>query len=66
MLAQILREQKLLLRMRQLVPLSVTAKVLLVLSSKLLAVYAIVIGYALDALRCRLDPILLKKPQTRD
>ena len=66
MLAQILWEQKILLRMRQLVPLSVTAKVLLVLSSKLLAVYAIVIGYALDALRCRLDPILLKKPQTRD
>ena len=66
MLAQILREQKILLRMRQLVPLSVTAKVLLVLSSKLLAVYAIVIGYALDALRCRLDPILLKKPQTQD
>ena len=66
MLAQILWEQKILLRMRQLVPLSVTAKVLLVLSSKLLAVYAIVIGYALDALRCRLDPILLKKPQTQD
>ena len=66
MLAQILRKQEVLFCMRQLVPLAVTAKVLLVLSSKLLAVYAIVIGYALDALRCGLDPILLKKPQTQD
>lgn len=65
MLTQILREQKILLRMRQLVPLAVTAKVLLVLSDQLLAVYTIVIGYALDAFRRGLNPILLKKPQTQ-
>ena len=51
--------------MRQLVPLAVTAKVLLVLSDQLLAVYTIVIGYALDAFRRGLNPILLKKPQTQ-
>lgn len=66
MLAQILGEQEVLFCMRQLVPLAVVAEMLLVLSSKLLAVYAIVTGYALDTLRCGLDPILLKKPQTQD
>ena len=66
MLAQILREQEVLFCMRQLVPLAVVAEMLLVLCRQLLAVYAIVTGYALDALRCGLNPILLKKPQTQD
>ena len=66
MLTQILREQQILLGMQQLVPLAVVAEMLLVLSSQLLAVYTVVAGYALDALGCGLNPLLLKKPQTRD
>lgn len=66
MLAQILREQEILFCMRQLVPLAVVAEMLLVLCRQLLTVYAIVTGYALDALRCGLNPILLKKTQTQD
>ena len=66
MLTQILGEQQILLGMQQLIPLTVVTEMLLVLSSQLLAVYAIVIGYALDALGSRLNPLLLKKPQTQD
>ena len=66
MLTQVLREQQVLLGMQQLIPLTVIAEMLLVLGSQLLAVYAIVIGYALDTLGSRLNPLLLKKPQTQD
>jgi hypothetical protein len=66
MLTQILREQQVLLGMQQLIPLTVVTEVLLVLGCQLLAVYAIVIGYALDTLGSRLNPLLLKKPQTQD
>ena len=63
--AQILREQQILLGMEPLVPLAEVAEMLLVLSDQLLTVYTIVIGYALDAFRCGLNPILLKKLQTQ-
>ena len=66
MLTQVFREQQVLLGMQQLIPLTVVTEVLLVLGSQLLAVYAIVIGYALDTLGSRLNPLLLKKPQTQD
>jgi hypothetical protein len=66
MLTQILREQQVLLSVQQLIPLTVVTEVLLVLGSQLLAVYAVVIGYALDTLGSRLNPLLLKKPQTLD
>jgi hypothetical protein len=66
MLTQILREQQVLLSVQQLIPLTVVTEVLLVLGSQLLAVYAVVIGYALDALGSRLNPLLLKNPQTLD
>ena len=66
MLTQVLREQQVLLGMQQLIPLTVIAEMLLVLGSQLLAVYAIVIGYALDTLGSRLNPLLLKKPRTQD
>lgn len=58
MLTQVLREQQVLLGMQQLIPLTVVTEVLLVLGSQLLAVYAIVIGYALDTLGSRLNPPL--------
>ena len=66
MLTQVLREQQVLLGMQQLIPLTVVTEVLLVLGSQLLAVYAIVSGYALDTLGSRFNPLLLKKPQTQD
>ena len=66
MLTQVLREKQVLLSVQQLIPLTVVTEVLLVLGSQLLAVYAIVIGYALDTLSSRLNPLLLKKPQTQD
>ena len=66
MLTQVLREKQVLLSVQQLIPLTVVTEMLLVLGSQLLAVYAIVIGYALDTLGSRLNPPLLKKPQTLD
>ena len=66
MLTQVFREQQVLLGMQQLIPLTVVTEVLLVLGSQLLAVYAVEIGYALDTLGSRLNPLLLKKPQTLD
>lgn len=62
MLTQVLREQQVLLSVQQLIPLTVVTEVLLVLGSQLLAVYAVVIGYALDTLGSRLNPLL---PQNR-
>ena len=58
MLTQVLREQQVLLGVQQLIPLTVVTEMLLVLGSQLLAVYAIVIGYALDTLGSRLNPLL--------
>ena len=66
MLTQILGEQQILLGMQQLIPLTVGTEMLLVLGCQLLAIYAVVIGYALDTLSSRLNPLLLKKPQTQD
>ena len=64
-LTQILREQQVLLGMEPLVPLAEIAEMLLVLGGKLLAVYTVVTGYALDALGRRLNPYLLKNQQTQ-
>lgn len=58
MLTQVLREKQVLLSVQQLIPLTVVTEMLLVLGSQLLAVYAIVIGYALDTLGSRLNPLL--------
>ena len=51
--------------MLQLVPLAEVAEMLLVLAVEKLAVHPIMVGYALYALCRALNPLLLKKQQTR-
>lgn len=47
-------------------PLAEVAEMFLVLGGEELAVYTVMVRYTLDALGSVLNPLLLKKPQTRD
>lgn len=47
-------------------PLAEATEMFLVLGGEELAVYTVMVRYALDALGGALNPLLLKKPQTRD
>ena len=64
-LPYIIGEQQPVFCMRQLVPLAIIAEMLLVLRGKLFAVHPIVGADAGNALRSRLNPILLKKKRTQ-
>ena len=64
-LSQVLIKQQPVSRMRQLLPLAIIAEMLLVLGGKLLTVYAIMRADTCNALRSRLNSILLKKKRTQ-
>ncbi len=64
-LSQVLIKQQPVSRMRQLLPPAIIAEMLLVLGGKLLTVYAIMRADTCNALRSRLNSILLKKKRTQ-
>lgn len=65
MRAYVLGIDQVLRGMAQLFPPAEVAEMFLVLGAEKLAVHPIMVGYAIYALGCALNPLLLKKQQTR-